>query len=219
VLINHLSVKLLLLALPLALLFYFFPSIDIYVSSLFYSDHFYLKNQFFIKLVYDITHPMLYIFLFTSLFLLLLSLILKKELFFPKKAYLFLTLSILMAPGLVVNVILKDNVDRARPHHIQAFGGDKIFTPAFVVSDQCEKNCSFVCGHASAGFSFIALALLFTGTLRHRIMLGAIVLGFGIGLVRIVQGGHFLSDVIFSFFFCYFTIVLLHKWMFREERS
>ena len=118
--------------------------------------------------------------------------------------------SIIMAPGVVVNLTLKDNVDRARPKNITQFGGDRQFTPAFVVSDQCESNCSFVCGHAAAGFSFIALALVFTGKRRQRIFAVAVTAGFLIGLVRVIQGGHFLSDVIFSFFFTYLTIRLLY---------
>jgi len=192
--------------------FYFFPYIDIWFSGLFFQDgDFFLKNQTIIKFVYDITHPVVAVFFLAALFLLIYSFFKKQELFnIKRKALVFILISIITAPGIVVNLALKDNMHRARPKQITEFGGDKKFTPAFVVSDQCEKNCSFVCGHASAGFSFIALALIFTGALRRKIFITATTAGFIIGLVRIVQGGHFLSDVIFSFFFTYVTIKLLY---------
>jgi len=196
----------------LGIIFFNFPQLDIWFSSLFFENgSFYLKDQFLIRLIYDITHPMLAIFFLGTLGLLIYSLITKKTPWNIKKSALaFLLISIIMAPGVVVNLVLKDNVDRARPKNIVEFGGTKQFTPAFVISDQCEKNCSFVCGHASAGFSFIALAMLFGGSLRKRLFYGAVILGFGIGLVRVIQGGHFLSDVIFSFVFTYLTIRLLY---------
>ncbi len=128
-------------------------------------------------------------------------------------------LTILLGPGLVINLILKDNVDRARPHHIIQFGGDKQFTPAFVVSDQCEKNCSFVCGHASAGFSLMAIAFLVRRELKNRILLIASTIGFVIGAVRIIQGGHFFSDVIFSFFFTFFTLRILYYLMYERVKT
>lgn len=196
----------------LGMFFYFFPEIDIWFSSLFFKDgEFYLRNNPFIMFVYDVTHPLVALFFLAVLGGLVYDVITKKALFnLKKRALVFMLVSIIMAPGVVVNLTLKDNVDRARPKHITQFGGDRRFTPAFVVSDQCENNCSFVCGHAAAGFSFIALALVFTGKRRQRIFAIAVSAGFLIGLVRIIQGGHFLSDVIFSFFFTYLTIRLLY---------
>lgn len=193
-------------------IFYFFPNIDLWFSGLFFKDgDFYLKDQVFIKFIYDITHPVVAAFFIAILFLLIYSIYKKREFFNIKKNMLiFILVSLIMAPGIVVNLTLKDNIDRARPKQVIEFGGDKKFTPAFVISDQCEKNCSFVCGHASAGFSFIALAMIFTGVLRRRIFIIATTAGFLIGLVRIIQGGHFLSDVVFAFFFTIVTIKLLY---------
>jgi len=196
----------------LGAVFYFFPELDIWFSSLFFQNgEFYLRNNPLIVFVYDATHPLVALFFLGVLGLLIYTMVTKKTLFSLKKpALVFMLIAIIMAPGVVVNLILKDNVDRARPKHITQFGGDKLFTPAFVVSDQCPNNCSFVCGHAAAGFSFIALAFVFTGKLRRRIFITAVTAGFLIGLVRVIQGGHFLSDVIFSFFFTYLTIRLLY---------
>lgn len=196
----------------LGVLFFFFPEIDIWFSGLFFENgEFYLRNHPLVVFVYDVTHPIIALFFLGVLGLLLYSLVTKRSLFSIKRsALVFMLVSIIMAPGVVVNLTLKDNVDRARPKHVTQFGGDKQFTPAFVISDQCVSNCSFVCGHAAAGFSFIALALIYSGKTRRRIFVTAVTVGFLIGLVRVMQGGHFLSDVFFSFFFTYLTIRLLY---------
>ena len=199
-----------LIFLALAILFYTNSWIDLWASGIFFKDgEFYLKNYPPIKFIYDVTHPLLAIYLLTFISLLIYHLKTKKEPFnFTKKMLIFIIAVIIIAPGLVVNLGLKDNMGRARPKHIIQFNSDKIFTPAFAISNQCKKNCSFVCGHASAGYSLMALAFIFR-RFKNRIFFGAFFVGTLIGLVRIIQGGHFLSDVIFSFFFTYITIIIL----------
>ena len=123
----------------------------------------------------------------------------------------------IIGPVLIVNGILKETSGRARPRHVTEFGGTKQFTPAFVFTDQCDKNCSFVCGHASAGFYFVSLALLFKGRKKKIIFWSAVTAGGIIGLIRIMMGGHFLSDVIFSFVFVYLSSLLLYFRMFNKE--
>jgi lipid A 4'-phosphatase len=196
----------------LGIIFFYFPQIDIWFSGLFFRDgEFYLRNQWLIQFIYDVTHPVVALFFLSILGLLGYALLKRKKPFgLTRRMLVFILAAIIMAPGVVVNLTLKDNVDRARPKHITQFGGDMQFTPAFVVGTQCEKNCSFVCGHAAAGFSFIALAMVFTGKRRRWIFNAAVGAGFLIGLVRVIQGGHFLSDVFFAFFFTYITIRLLY---------
>ena len=53
-----------------------------------------------------------------------------------RPAALFLALSLLLGPGLLVNTLFKDHWGRARPAQIAQFGGSAKFTPAWVVSDQ-----------------------------------------------------------------------------------
>jgi membrane-associated PAP2 superfamily phosphatase len=109
---------------------------------------------------------------------------------------------LIMGPLLAVNMIFKDHWGRARPMQIEAFGGTKKFTAPWVMNDQCHHNCSFPCGHAAAGF------VLSIGTLvsRRKFWLPAgIALGASFGLVRMLNGAHFLSDVIFSYFIVMLT--------------
>jgi len=129
-----------------------------------------------------------------------------------RRPALFLLAVISIGPGLAVTV-LKDHWDRARPVAIVQFGGDKQFTPAWVIADQCEDNCSFVSGHASGAFSLLALAWVFPRRRQFWLVAGTL-WGAHMGLVRIAQGGHFLSDVIFAGFIVYFSADLLARWVF-----
>ena len=110
----------------------------------------------------------------------------------------FVLLVLALGPGLLVNAVLKDHWGRARPSQVTEFGGTKEFTPAPLPAAQCDRNCSFVAGHPAAGFALLAYAFLATGWRRRWIAAGAIGFGALLGLARIAQGGHFLSDVVFS---------------------
>jgi lipid A 4'-phosphatase len=114
------------------------------------------------------------------------------------KAGVFILLVLAIGPGLVVNAALKDHWGRARPSQVTEFGGARDFTPAPLPAAQCERNCSFVAGHPAAGFALLAYAFLASGWRRRWIAGGAIGFGSLLGVVRLAQGGHFLSDVVFS---------------------
>jgi lipid A 4'-phosphatase len=108
----------------------------------------------------------------------------------------YLVLSLALGPGLLVNTLLKDHWGRARPHQIVEFGGGAHFSPALLLSDQCARNCSFPSGHAALAFWLVAFASLVPGRWRTITVLIALTIGVLVGLMRIAQGGHFLSDVI-----------------------
>jgi len=112
----------------------------------------------------------------------------------------FVLLSLAIGPGLVTDIALKDYWGRARPRDIVEFGGTRQFTPAFVPADQCARNCSFVSGHAALTFAFAPFALLAASRRRRAALSAVIGLGLFVGAMRMVQGAHFLSDVIFAGF-------------------
>ncbi|MGH6994071.1 MAG: phosphatase PAP2 family protein [Stellaceae bacterium] len=118
-----------------------------------------------------------------------------------RRAALYLLLALALGPGLVVNTVFKDHWGRARPTQIVEFGGTQKFTPVFVPADQCATNCSFPAGDPAVGFFLISAALLVPGlTTRRWAIAGAIAVGAALGVMRIAQGGHFLSDVVASGF-------------------
>jgi lipid A 4'-phosphatase len=112
--------------------------------------------------------------------------------------WLFVAACLVIGPGVVANLVIKDNSGRARPREVIELGGEKLFTPALVRSKQCTKNCSFVSGEAASMF-----ALFFAGAVLWRrraaaFVTAGIACGFAAGFVRMAQGAHFFSDVVFA---------------------
>ncbi len=134
-----------------------------------------------------------------------------------RKQAAYILLVLIIGPGLLVNVVFKDHWGRARPVQVENFGGHALFSPAWIPSRQCGTNCSFVCGDSSVGFSLLALAFL--SRRPRRWFLAAIGVGTALGLMRMAQGGHFFSDVVFSFFAVYFAAWLLHRLLFPGPRT
>jgi lipid A 4'-phosphatase len=115
-----------------------------------------------------------------------------------------------IGPGLIVNYGFKDHIfGRARPCKIKEFGGEKNFTPAFTISDNCIKNCSFTSGHASLAFFLSAFAFIAKSRSRS-IFTSVMIFSAIVGMGRIIQGGHFLSDIIFSGIIAISINMLLH---------
>lgn len=209
----------------IATFFLVFPSFDLMVTSLFYEGEFFLKNNPFVYFIYRVA-PLFGIAFGVIAFVLWLFLLIKKQhtLTFSwknstwqRKELAFVALALALGPGLFVNGVFKEGFGRARPAQIVEFGGEKSFTPPFVIAKECKSNCSFVCGHASAGFFFVCVALVTRKEWQKRVFWGGVGLGSLLGVVRIVQGGHFLSDVIFSFVTVYVVGKVLYFVMFERK--
>ena len=144
-----------------SLLLYLYPQTDIAVSRLFYTpgegflQHKTVWERFFYRSV-----PVVLIALYSGALLLWLSnrLMHRSLLGFDGRKLLYTVLVAALGSGLLVNVVLKGNWGRARPVQIEAFGGDRHFTPPFVLSDQ--RGRSFSSGHTSGAFALLALVFL-----------------------------------------------------------
>ncbi|MGB1876225.1 MAG: phosphatase PAP2 family protein [Rhodospirillaceae bacterium] len=110
----------------------------------------------------------------------------------------FLLLTILLGPGLIVESLLKVYSGRARPRDITVFGGEEPFTPAIWLAESCSRNCSFVSGHAALAFWVTAFAFLFPVGQRRPLLVMGVVFGLLMGLARMAEGAHFLSDILFA---------------------
>ena len=194
-----------------SLFFYLFPEVDLYVARMFYdeSSGFYMNETPLVQITYDIFKHMPKLLLPLMLVFLLLG-VKSSYCKIRRHLCLFALVSLLVGPGIIVHNVFKDQWDRARPRHLVEFGGDKQFTPAWVISDQCDRNCSFVSGHAAMGFYFMILGWLMGS--RRWFYIG-LAIGAGVGMIRVLQGGHFLSDSILAGFMVYWTIWLMAKWM------
>lgn len=185
-----------------------------FVSHLFYSEEkgFALHQTFSVELLrnfFKFIYIVGVIFSFSGSTILLAY---SGRQFSPLTAkWLFVFLCISVGPGLVANVIFKQNWGRARPVHIEEFGGTKKFTLPMIRANECNGgNCSFVSGEASNIYSvFFGLALVSKSLMRRRMLQFALIGGTAAGFVRIAQGKHFLSDVIFAGIFMWITALLL----------
>ena len=188
-----------------ALVFVLWPQLDLIITGLFWNEEagfIYRHNP----LVLAMYHGFWFVpRIIIPVLLIALALSWYNQCAKHKRKYtVCLLLVLLIGPGLIVHA-LKDNWDRGRPRHIETFGGAKEFSPAFVMSDQCERNCSFPSGHAAQGFYFMALGWVFG---RRWFYIGLLI-GIAASAGRVLQGGHFFSDVITSGFIVFFTCKVL----------
>ena len=119
-----------------------------------------------------------------------------------RRRCLFVVLAVALGPGLAVNGVLKPLWGRPRPRHVMQFGGDKAYRAWYQPAGlSAAADKSFPSGHAAMGFVLAAGVVLLprrSAGLRWAWMAGALSYGGLMGLARIVQGGHFLSDVLWS---------------------
>lgn len=131
--------------------------------------------------------------------------------------WLYLGACSVLGPLVLTNLILKNNWGRARPYSVTEFGGDLEFSRPILISDQCGNNCSFVAGEPSSMFMmFVPFMFLFP---RHAMKFAILAIGAGLasGVMRISQGGHFLSDVIMAGVFMFALAAVLYRWMFLSN--
>lgn len=199
-----------------SLVFITFPQIDLYISDLFYNGkEFPLNGSAVEEFFYHSVRPVILFLALGSIAVFFYNLISKNNLFgINGKVMLYLLLVLSIAPGLVVNAMLKENWGRARPNQTMHYGGDKEFTPAFVMSNQ--GGYSFSSGHTAAAFSLIGFALLAKNRKKFWMLL-AITYGVLVSLARVAAGGHFFSDVVTSFFIVYIFTHILYKLIIEEK--
>jgi membrane-associated PAP2 superfamily phosphatase len=80
----------------------------------------------------------------------------RRKLLIPGRAVVFLISTMILGPGLTVNVVLKDYWGRSRPIDVTQFGGREHFVPWWDPRGDCPSNCSFVSGDVSGAFWTIA---------------------------------------------------------------
>ncbi len=144
------------------------------------------------------------------------------KLFWPKRlapmssrSALFLILTLSLGPGLLVNGILKENWARPRPGTVTEFGGDSVFRPWWDPRGTCVSNCSFVSGETSSAIWLAAPAMLAPPPWRYLALAAIGLYGVGVAFIRMMAGGHFLSDVIFAAILTGMVIWLVHGALYR----
>ena len=130
----------------------------------------------------------------------------------------FVLLSVIVGPGLLVNLLFKDHWDRPRPRDLVQFAGPLHYVDAPLRGPQ---GTSFPCGHCSVGFLY-ALGWWLWRQRHPRWAIGS--LGFGLlagsalGVGRMAAGGHFLSDIGWSALIAYAVAHVLYYHVLQVPR-
>ncbi len=118
-----------------------------------------------------------------------------------RRACALIVLAVMLGPGLLVNGVLKPLWGRPRPAQVDLFGGARPYQhwwqPGHIGGGR-----SFPSGHAAMGYVLVLGTCLVprrrSAGLRGLVLGGALAYGSLLGATRIIQGGHFLSDVLGS---------------------
>lgn len=191
-----------------------FGDIDLRISRLFFDGEFYLAHQAGIRLLH---HSVRYFIIVSILSVLAIYLVNRLGGFRllgidgRKVSYLFLVL--IVGAGLIVNAGLKDHFGRARPRDLEEFGGSERFTPAFLVTGDCDSNCSFSSGDSAGAFFSLAFVTAFGR--KRAIAIAAVGFGVLVSASRVASGAHFFSDTLVSYFVMLIVADALHYLMFQ----
>ena len=131
------------------------------------------------------------------------------------RAAVFLIATLILGPGLLVNVIMKDYWPRSRPIDVPELGGSEKFVPWWDPRGVCPKNCSFVAGESAGAFWTLAPAALTPPQWRPLAYTAAVAFGTGVGVMRIAFGGHFFTDVVFAGVFMFLIVWIAHGVIYR----
>ena len=142
------------------------------------------------------------------------------------RGMVFIVLTLIIGPGLLVNLVGKDHWGRPRPRDLVEFGGHQLYAapglicaplPGPTLPGHAFHGTSFPCGHSSIGFALgFSLAALLWQT-RRRLAVACLGLGlvYGgiLGVARMCAGAHFLSDVLWSAYVPALVAMLLWWWL------
>lgn len=109
---------------------------------------------------------------------------------------IFLIVTALAVPALVINAGFKQHWGRPRPVAVVEFGGKQDFRPWWDNSGACTRNCSFMSGETSAAAMLVGVATLAPLTIRPLAIAIAGLFTLLTGMLRVAFGGHWLSDVL-----------------------
>ena len=216
-----------LLLLTCVLLFLVWPGLDLIVTQAFFDP---VRQQFpanalpWVKWVYDDTpviNQWLGLIMVSALLL---------QWFRPgwpglrtRRSMCAWLLVVCVGLGFTVDWVLKDHFGRPHPYQTHVFTGDQDFVPAFHYRPLCEVNCSFVSGHAAGGFVWMAWGMWGRRKRRQAWLLAGVAAGSFIGAARVMQGGHFLSDVVFSGWVIWLSMQVIRsiwmRWRWRRQQA
>lgn len=193
--------------------FWFFPTVDLLVSGLFYvsGSGFVLSHQWPFKAIREVGIYLTWLFAGGTAVALLVGIASRGRCPVLLRAGTFLASVLLLGPGLIANLILKDHWGRARPNDILDFGGQFPYSKVWVIAHNCTQNCSFVSGEASSSFALLAIAFVVPPAYRLMTAIVTLLTAFIVSADRIIFGGHFLSDTLLSWLLVLLVMLFLDR--------
>jgi lipid A 4'-phosphatase len=132
------------------------------------------------------------------------------------RSCLVVILTSVIGPGLLVNCVLKPYWGRPRPADIAAMGGTQEYRTVWRPAG-AKGGKSLPCGHCSMGFSLASGVAFypFHPALSICALAGGIAYGGFLGVARLIQGGHFPTDVLWAAILIFVLIAILYYLVFR----
>lgn len=167
-----------------------------------------------LKILFDFAFPFTVIAGLTALVVYVLGHFFEHARRYRRRA-IYILLVIVLGPGVLVNLVVKDHWGRPRPVHVEQFGGQYAYVPPGKIADSPDK--SFVCGHCSVGYAFFVLYFL---SQNHKALyfVLALSLAWTMGFTRMTAGGHFASDILWSGYLVFLVAyALYYGWFVRMK--
>jgi membrane-associated PAP2 superfamily phosphatase len=138
-----------------------------------------------------------------------------------RRLLLFLFLSMLIASSAVAG--LKGVTGKHCPYDMRDFGGRLPYMELLdPLPPGAEPGRCWPGGHAASGFCLFGFyfASIWLGRRRWAAatLAGVLLLGFGVGMARVVQGAHFLSHNVWSALICWLIALALYEAMLRQRQ-
>ena len=143
-----------------------------------------------------------------------------KKLAILRPYLLICALTPIIASALLVNVVLKDHTGRPRPREIKQFSGKWEYLPA-LQSGIPGRGRSFPCGHCSIAFTLTSGIVFWRHYRKFAVLSLSIGLIYGIlmSIARIAQGGHYITDAMWSLGVVWLTLSFLYYFVYQPPRN
>lgn len=206
-------------AAAVGLLFGLYPELDLAISARFFDpaeNAFPLRSTAWIRHTRDLAQIILIALSLPAVIALVLKLLLPhRPMLIAGRAAVFLIVTLILGPGLLVNALLKEHWPRPRPVAVSEFGGRQQFTAWWDPRGDCPRNCSFVSGEGSSAFWTIAPAIVTPPAWRATAVAAAVVYAATLSSLRLAVGAHFFTDLVFAAFFTFLIIWIVYRWLYR----
>ncbi len=195
-----------------------YPQLDLKIAALFYdpATHGFIAVGDWVAYVRDAATLLITALVAPAFFAIVGKLIMpRRRMLIPGRAALFLSVSLMVGPFLLANVVLKDHWARMRPADMVQFGGAEQITAWWDPTGPCPDNCSFIAGEPSAAFWTFAPASFAPPQWRPLAYASVLIFGAAMGVLRMAGGAHFFSDVVFAGVFMFLVVWTLHGLIYR----